>query len=272
MPTYSLFQPFHVPGLMYPKGNCQSILRFSRNNFHLTLLRSKISRNFLCFFQLISTKSKKTQRKTQRIPYYHQYSQRMLTEGGNKPRNVHPAHQVLSTLHMDPVVTPCSYSHFPQESHHSSTEHSTNWNPNKQGALRGKDSALLAGQVNYVHYQDFCQRQSRFFPARGAKKDTLHQKVSESAPVKLSRCNFFCSNQTLFVSSYPIQNKTGKNNLLTDDTFFLKNCLPFSLLFLSHFHVIEIATDIRKQLCCTHPITMPQLHKSLPAALWKAET
>lgn len=58
------------------------------------------------------------------------------------------------------------------------------------------------------------------FPSTGAKKDTFHQEVSESVPVKLSRCNSFCSNQTLFVSSYPNQNKTGKNNLLTDDTFF----------------------------------------------------
>lgn len=44
------------------------------------------------------------------------------------------------------------------------------------------------------------------------------------------------------------------------------------MLFLSHFRCIEIATDIRKQLCRTHPATAPQLHESLPASLWKAET
>lgn len=94
------------------------------SHWKLRSLRSRIRRKFLCFFQLVSTKFKKTQRKTPRIPYYHQHRKRMPTKGGNKPRNVHPAHQVLSTLHVDP----CNYSPLPRESHHSSSvpEHSRN--------------------------------------------------------------------------------------------------------------------------------------------------
>lgn len=62
-------------------------------------------------------------------------------------------------------------------------------------------------------------------------KHTHTQKVSETAPVKLSRCNFFCSNQTLLVISYPNQNNTDENNLLTEDAFFfLKICLPIPFL------------------------------------------
>lgn len=154
---------------VHPKKHFQETILTS--HWKLRSLRSQISRNFLCFFQPIPTKFKKTRRKTPRIPYPYQHSKRMPTEEGNKPRNVHPAHQVLSTLHTDP----CSYPPFPQESHHSSSipEHSTNWNPNKQRGLRGKDFALLAGQVNYVYHQDFCQRQSRLFPARGQKKTYL---------------------------------------------------------------------------------------------------
>lgn len=94
-------------------------------------LSSNTSRNFLCFFQFVSRKFKKTQRKTQRIPYYHQHSKMMPTKGGNKLRNVHPAHQELSTSHTwIPEATPL----FPQESLHSSNgpEHSTNWNPKRE--------------------------------------------------------------------------------------------------------------------------------------------
>lgn len=107
---------------VHPKKHFQEMIFTS--HWKLISLRSQISRNSLCFFQPISTKFKKTKRKTPRIPYHYQHSKRMPTEGGNKPRNIHPAHQVLSTLHTDP----CGYSPFPQEIHHSSSvpEHSTN--------------------------------------------------------------------------------------------------------------------------------------------------
>lgn len=184
----------------------------------------------------------------------------MPTKGGNKPRNTYPAQQVLSTLR----TNPCGCS-FPQGSHHSSSvsDHST-ITPNKYRALRRAASAVLEGQGNMGITRSFAKDNPEFSRVRG-QNDTFHQKVSETAPVKLSRCNSFCSNQTLLVISFPNQNNTGKNNLLTDDTFFLKTV--FLMLFLSHFHCIEIAPDIRKQLCCTHPTTAPQLHESLPASL-----
>lgn len=133
IPTYSPFLPSHkthVPRVdvserkvsVHPKKHFQEMIFTS--HWKLISFRSQISRNSLCFFQPISTKFKKTKRKTPRIPYHYQHSKRMPTEGGNKPRNIHPAHQVLSTLHTDP----CGYSPFPQEIHHSSSvpEHSTN--------------------------------------------------------------------------------------------------------------------------------------------------
>lgn len=162
------------------------------------------------------------------------------------------------TFHRKAIIPPVSLNSAQTEIQTESTER------------KGFCSACRPGELCAL--PRFLPKTIQTFPNTGAKKDTFHQKVSESAPVKLSRCKFFCSNQTLFVSSYPNQNKTGKNNLLTDDTFFSLKLSAFFTLFLSHFRVIEIATDIRKQLCCTHPTTMPQLHKSLPASLWKDET
>lgn len=148
---------------VHPKKHFQEMIFTS--HWKLISLRSQISRNSLCFFQPISTKFKKTKRKTPRIPYHYQHSKRMPTEGGNKPRNIHPAHQVLSTLHTDP----CGYSPFPQEIHHSSSvpEHSTNWNPNKQSTERkGFCSACRPGELRVLP-EFFVKRQYRLFPARG---------------------------------------------------------------------------------------------------------
>lgn len=163
---------------VHPKKHFQEMIFTS--HWKLISLRSQISRNSLCFFQPISTKFKKTKRKTPRIPYHYQHSKRMPTEGGNKPRNIHPAHQVLSTLHTDP----CGYSPFPQEIHHSSSipEHSTNWNPNKQRALRGKDFVLLAGQVNYVYHQNFLRKDNTDFSQHGGKKIQISPKTFWKCP------------------------------------------------------------------------------------------
>lgn len=152
----------------------------------------------------------------------------------------------------------------------------------KHTALRRKDHALLEGQVNMSITRSFA-KDPEFSPAWG-QNDTFHQKVSEIAPVKLSRCNFFCSNQTLLVISYPNQNNTDKNNLLTDDTFFLKNCLfnalplPLSLHWNSDWHqkAAVLHAPCRSTTTAPEPASLPlkswNLIRMLKIALWILQT
>lgn len=121
-------------------------------------------------------------------------------------------------------------------------------------------------------------------PKHGGKM-THFTKVSETAPVKLSRsrCNFFCSNQTLLVISYPNQNNTDKNNLLTDDTFFL-NCLfnalplPLSLHWNSDWHQKAAVLHAPRHSTTTarEPSSLPlkswNLIRMLKIALWILQT
>lgn len=124
----------------------------------------------------------------------------------NLAPHTHGSQKLLPFFHRKAFILPMALNTAQTEIQRESTER------------KGFCSASRPGELHVL--PGFLPKITQTFPSTGANKDTFHQKVSESVPVKLSRCNFFCSNQTLFVSSYPNQNKTGKNNLLTDDTFF----------------------------------------------------
>lgn len=166
------------------------------------------------------------------------------------------------------VATPFSTGK-PSFFQHPWTQHKLKSKQTESTERKGFCSACRPGEL--CVWPGFLPKTIQTFPSTGAKKDIFDQKLSESAPVKLSRCNFFCSNQTLFVSSYPNQNNTGKNNLLTDDTFFfLKTVclfhalpLPLSCHWNSDWHQKAAVLHAPR-----HRATTAQEPPSLPLKSW----
>lgn len=149
----------------------------------------------------------------------------MLIEGGNKPRNAHPAHQVLSTLHRDPY----SYSPFPQESHYSSSvpEHSTNWNPNRE---HREERILLCLQARWIMCitRIFATDNPDFSQHGGKKKTHFTKKFLKMPQLNTPDVISFVAIRLYLLVHILIKTKQAKIICLLMTLFFLKNCLPFS--------------------------------------------
>lgn len=135
-------------------------------------------------------------------------------------------------------------------------------------APKREDSTLLEGQANMGITRSFAKEAQS--SKRGGKMTHFTKKFLQLPQLNSPDVIPFVAIRLYLL--FHILTKTTQTKIicLLTTLFFFKTV--FFMLFLSHFRCIEIATDIRKQLCYTHPATAPQLHKSLPASCWKAET